>query len=489
MARLPRARIALPVLLGALLSGCGDPGTPAGDGEGSSGAAGPASTDTTGAPGTPTTTQPATTGDEGTGTGDGSTGGDATTLDATTLDATTGPAACGPDALTLAGRGYIPRGGSREGVALARCGEDRWYFAAPSESTWELLLTRTSGGALAAALAYPDEPLESVWGAALATSELAAEQPASVVFPVPRSGEFALHVRADDPEEAATYDLEIRCVLGCERETTRFPVVLVHGWTGFESIGPLTYFFGVAAMYEEMGFAHHVAVLDPYNDTLVRAGQLVDQIDEILPQWRARKVDLLGHSQGGVDSRCAVSTFGYGDRVSAVMTIASPHRGTYVTDLALGLAPGGVEDLVGLLLNFVGAVTAQQKSDAMASFYSLSEKHMQEEFNPQNPDDPRVQYISYTGRTCSALQYLDPANDCQDLCDPLIGWSHDILEQARGANDGLVTVESAKWGEYRGEMIADHIDEVGQILGVTDPKFDHMAFYRDRARELAAGQH
>jgi hypothetical protein len=114
---------------------------------------------------------------------------------------------------------------------------------------------------------------------------------------------------------------------------------------------------------------------------------------------------------------------------------------------------------------------------------------MQDEFNPANPDDPRVEYISYTGRTCDALAFLDPENDCQDLVDPLIGWSWTILQNARGANDGLVTVESAKWGDYRGEMIADHIDEVGQILGITDPKFDHLEFYRDRARELAQGQH
>jgi hypothetical protein len=111
---------------------------------------------------------------------------------------------------------------------------------------------------------------------------------------------------------------------------------------------------------------------------------------------------------------------------------------------------------------------------------------MQGEFNPQNPDDPRVQYISYTGRTCDALDFLDPKNDCQDLVDPLIGWSWTSSSIARGPNDGLVTVDSAKWGDYRGEMIADHIDEVGQILGITDPKFDHLEFYRARARELAA---
>lgn len=50
-------------------------------------------------------------------------------------------------------------------------------------------------------------------------------------------------------------------------------------------------------------------------------------------------------------------------------------------------------------------------------------------------------------------------------------------------------VASAKWGDYRGEMIADHIDEVGQILGITNPKFDHLGFDRARARELADELH
>lgn len=476
------ARIALPlvrlgmlvmlVMLAALAPACGDPAAPAGTDTGVSSAASiVGDTSSGGEPttGASTTTTTGDDGEPGSGSGDGS---------------STGAAACDPAALALTERGYIPRGEARPGNTLARCGEDRWYFAAPSESTVEVRIKPTGGATTTAAIAYPDEDPASVWAKAL-TPPIAG----STIFAVPRSGEFALHLRSDDPELAAGYDLEIECVLGCERETTRFPVLLVHGWTGFEKIGPLTYFYNVAAMIEEMGFPHRVAVLDPYNDTEIRAAQLVDQIDETLTTWRARKVDLLGHSQGGIDSRCAVSTFGYGDRVSAVMTIASPHRGTYVTDLALGLAPGAVEDLVGLLLNFVGAVTAQQKSDAMASFYSLSEKHMIEEFNPANPDDPRVQYISYTGRTCNATDFLNPGKDCQDLVDPLIGWSHDILALSRGVNDGLVTVDSAKWGDYRGEMIADHIDEVGQILGVTDPKFDHLAFYRDRVRELAAEQH
>ncbi len=480
IARTPGLAVGLAfALVFALATACSDPATPAGSDTDASTTGSIGTTSTTGAVDPTTGASPTSTtaedGESGSGTGTG--------------DGTSGSAACDPEHLELTERGFIPRGEARLGVQLERCGEHRWYFAAPSESTVEVKLTRKDGASSTAAIAYPDEHPSDVWDAALTTPVDSEQLPGGTIFAVPRSGEFALHVRSDDPELAAGYDLEIRCILGCERETTRFPVVFVHGWTGFEKIGPLTYFYGVAVMIEALGFPHKIAVLDPYNHTKIRGAQLTPQIDATLTTWRARKVNLLGHSQGGIDSRYAVSTLGYGDRVSALMTIASPHRGTYVTDLALGLAPGAVEDVVGLLLNFIGAFSSQEKSDALASFYSLSEEHMQNEFNPANPDDPRVKYISYTGRTCSATDFLDGAKNCQDLVDPLIGWSHAILALNRGANDGLVTVESAKWGDYRGEMIADHIDEVGQILGLTDPKFDHIGFYRDRVRELAAEQH
>ena len=466
----PSAPVCLALLLAA--SACGDPGDPG------------ATASMSGSSGDPT----ATTGDDPAPT----TGGPTTTDPGGTMSAsgTTGTAACDPAALVLDERGFVPRGQSIHGAELARCGEHRWYVALPDESSWQFTLTRTGGaGPLEATVVYPDEPQDTLWSAGLAPPLVSGEAPAQAILAVPRSGEFAVHVRSSTPDEPATYDLELTCAIGCERETTRFPIVLVHGWTGFEAIGPLTYFFNVHDDLAGLGFPIEVAVLDPYNSTTVRSGQLATQVDEFLVAQRARKVDLLGHSQGGIDSRAVVASHGYGDRVSALISVASPHRGTYIMDLALGLAPGPVEDTVGLLLNFLGAVTAQQKSDAKASFYSLSEAYMQGEFNPMNPDDPQVQYISYTGRTCDALGFLDPDRDCQDLVDPLIGWGYAILQPARGDNDGLVTVESAEWGEYRGEMIADHIDEVGQIAGITDPKFKHLEFYRKLARDLVAEQH
>lgn len=428
---------------------------------------------------------PPTTGDSDVGTGSSGTMGQGEST-----GETTGEPACDPTSLVVVERDYLGLGGAVTDEVLPACSEHRWYVALPDESSWQVRLTRKTGpGPLRATIAYPDEPGELVWQAGLAPPLVSGEQPAEAIFAVPRSGEFAVHVRSDSPLDPTAYDLEFVCAIGCERETTRFPIVLVHGWTGFEAIGPITYFYGVFDDLLGLGYPVEVAILDPYNSSIVRSGQLAEQVSEFLVGQRARKVDLLGHSQGGIDSRAVVATHGYGDRVSALVTIASPHRGTYITDLALGLAPGSVEAALGFLLNFVGAVSAQQKSDAEASFYSLSEHYMQDEFNPMNPDDERVKYISYTGRTCDAATLLIPGNGCDDLVDPLIGWGYTLLQLARGNNDGLVTVESAKWGDYRGEMIADHIDEVGQLLGVTDLKFDHREFYRGLARDLAAEEH
>lgn len=38
-------------------------------------------------------------------------------------------------------------------------------------------------------------------------------------------------------------------------------------------------------------------------------------------------------------------------------------------------------------------------------------------------------------------------------------WSHNIIEDVEGKNDGLVSVESAKWGEFRGTLVGcSHVD-------------------------------
>lgn len=295
---------------------------------------------------------------------------------------------------------------------------------------------------------------------------------------MPRSGELMVAVRHGD-NAAGEATVTLRCKTQCDKTSSRFPTLLVHGWTGFENIGPITYFFGVLDHVTQLGYPAQTVVLDPYNAIAVRGEQLADHIDEQLEVWRARRVNLVAHSQGGLDSRYALSSLGYGDRVAALVTISTPHQGTPLTDVALGILPGASEQILATLLNLVGA-GAGQESDAMASFEDLSEAHVQDEFNPENPDVEGVYYESWAGRTCLL------GITCDDVCDLPIQPTFNLLTALRGANDGIVPVESAKWGEYRGEIPADHFDEVGQIAGQTSPNFDHLEFYAQRLGDLTS---
>jgi pimeloyl-ACP methyl ester carboxylesterase len=299
----------------------------------------------------------------------------------------------------------------------------------------------------------------------------------------PRSGELVFLVRTTAPVVTQRYDLALRCTSGCDLETTRFPIMLVHGWTGFDEIGPLEYFYGIPGLLRGRGYEVEVALLDPYNSIEVRSEQLAPQIDELLARSRARKVNIIAHSQGGLDSRRLISALGYGDRVSALVTIATPHRGTPLCDAALGILPGFGEEALYFLLDLIGARVMGSEGDAEASFRSMTQEYVQGVFNPANPDDERVSYISWMGRTC--LYGIS----CDDICDVEIRWSYDLIYLFEGANDGIVPVSSAPWGDYRGEVPADHFDEVGQLFGVTGEHFDHEAFYLARARDLAAEGH
>ncbi len=278
-----------------------------------------------------------------------------------------------------------------------------------------------------------------------------------------------------------------------------YPIVLQHGWTGFESIGPIEYFFRVKEHLEGHGFEVYVSEVDPYNDSVVRGRELAENIDRILAESGAAKVNVIAHSQGGIDARYVISTLGYGDRIASLTTISTPHRGTKIGDAYIGRVPGWADPLAQALAWLVGRSISDLGDDPAfrASMWQVSEEAM-DQFNRDNPDDPRVAYYSWAGRTFMSLgrgvcdqgevpnpRRVDPCTIWLQATGRFVGGS--LLHPK--PNDGLITVESAMWGRFRGCIPADHIDEVGHILQMApDPisGFDHLHFYLNMARFLRA---
>jgi triacylglycerol lipase len=279
-----------------------------------------------------------------------------------------------------------------------------------------------------------------------------------------------------------------------------YPIVLAHGMGGFGTLKglPITYFNGVRDDLAKVGETNvFVTLVPPYDSSEVRAKVLATQIDEILRKTGKAKLNLIGHSQGGIDARVLVSPagLGYGDRVAAVLTVATPHRGSQVADVALNIlypGPGYSIDLItGAILKVLERAVYEIDTDPAlhAQLVQLSEHYMVTEFNPKYLDDPRVSYFSYGGRTngedgrpdCDDALYPDDPTKLDDAWLPLQP-SADFLEaKLKKANDGLVTVQSAKWGAFLQCVPADHMSEVGQLnLTSPDPRsgFWHLDFFR-----------
>ncbi len=262
---------------------------------------------------------------------------------------------------------------------------------------------------------------------------------------------------------------------------TKYPIILAHGFAGFKEIAGIEYFFGVADYLRKYGFTVFVTQVDMFNTIEVRGNQLADQILEILNETGAEKVNIIGHSMGGLDARYAITHRGLGDVVASLVTISTPHHGTSIADVALGLMDGPVEDAVSIISWLAGCTvdgvdydTCQQ--DAIDAAWNLTIEYVENQFNPQTPNDERVAYFSYAGIT---------GLHSKDIVDPLLIIPYGIVYSNEGDNDGLCSVESAKWGTFLGTVEADHLDEIGQLVGVTG-LFNYKKFYLNIGRFLAA---
>lgn len=278
-----------------------------------------------------------------------------------------------------------------------------------------------------------------------------------------------------------------------------YPIVLAHGFAGFERIGPLNYFFQVAADLRSRGETVVEAQVPPYESSAVRAQTLGAVVDDTLRTYNACKVNIIGHSQGGIDGRALVSELRYGDRVASLVTISSPHRGTEVADVVSGLVPGFSYDIINAILKALSGVTDAPGSPNLKSALGQLTTSGMQRWNASHPDDARVRYYSIAGRSAGRIAASECAGGAWgnssriDLLDPLLAIPEGVFALYSPnpllprPNDGLVTVQSAKWGKFLGCVPADHLDEVGQI-GHLFPDvvsgFSHKELFRKIVAEL-----
>ncbi len=241
---------------------------------------------------------------------------------------------------------------------------------------------------------------------------------------------------------------------------TRYPIVLAAGWGGWRPFLGVEYFYNVRQYLESRGFVVYEPHVSPINSIAHRAEELKAAI---LRQYPDQKVNIIAHSMGGLDSRYMISRLDMADHVASLTMISTPNQGASICDVAVGLLPGLTEDIIDFLLNIIGL-----DWDGVTQ---LTMNFVKNEFNPATPDSPEVSYFSYGGNGLFIM-------------NPLMLASAPVIFLFEGVNDGLCSVASSRWGTVLGTLNADHLDEIGQVIGITE--FDYRSFYLDHAKFLKA---
>lgn len=241
------------------------------------------------------------------------------------------------------------------------------------------------------------------------------------------------------------------------------PVVLHHGLfgTGDLQLGPLklSYFRGIDRAIAARGHPLIITRVHPCSSIEHRARQMKEMILRrlrVLGRGADERFILIGHSMGGLDARYAVAKLGLADRVAAVVTVTTPHRGSPFADWAvrnLGQRLGGIHLLQFLRLDMQAVMDLTTARCAA--------------FNQRIVDVPGVRYFSVSAAR--------PWNRVPAFAMH----AHRVISAVEGDNDSLVSVKSSTWGQHLGVWPADHWHTINRryTIELREPTGDIVPYW------------
>lgn len=217
---------------------------------------------------------------------------------------------------------------------------------------------------------------------------------------------------------------------------TKYPLVLIHG-VGFRDLKYFNYWGRIPNELTRLGATVYYGHQQAWGTIDSNANEIKKKIEDILEKTGCEKVNIIAHSKGGLDSRYAISCLGLEDCVASLTTISTPHRGVKMADQLLKIIPNWLFNSICAFVNsFFGGI-GDTNPDFATVVHSFTQKESKE-FNERVQNSSKVYYQSYT----SVIKNI--------FSDYILLIPYIYIRLIDGKNDGLVTVESAKWGEFRG---------------------------------------
>jgi triacylglycerol lipase len=274
----------------------------------------------------------------------------------------------------------------------------------------------------------------------------------------------------------------------------RVGFVLAHGLSGsVDSYDPAI----VAALQADGYYVMRDAV-PPVDSVAHRAAVLATQVDTFIAANKLDRVHIIAHSMGGLDGRYLISSLHYDRKITSLTTLETPHRGSPLADIALGITRSITASQEDAILAFTGVLGSDvDAAHVRSALVDLAEASAPA-FNAANPDAAGVTYVSYAGYStlfgvtnwnaddlCSATGVATPSPSSLpgelQLTGPIVGgfWLR--------PHDGVVPVDSATWTGFQGCIPTDHLDMTrAGAKDAADLDLDLVPFYRQVAARVGS---
>jgi triacylglycerol lipase len=239
------------------------------------------------------------------------------------------------------------------------------------------------------------------------------------------------------------------------RHLLRYPLVFCHGMLACSMLRmqlakDFNYFAVIRNYLRERGYRALFPLVTPTGGVIERARQLKEQIEA----WTDEPVNVIAHSMGGLDARQMITHLGMADRVKSLTSISTPHHGSPLADWFLTNYHHRVPLL--LALEALGVSVDGFRDCRPAACRA---------FNAGTPNLPQVRYFSYAGDVPLGR------------VTPMLRRGWEIITDLEGPNDGMVSVQSARWGEFLGTVHADHFAQTPDGLFIhPEESFDPLGF-------------
>ena len=250
---------------------------------------------------------------------------------------------------------------------------------------------------------------------------------------------------------------------------TKYPILLVHG-VFFRDFRYLNYWGRIPKALKRNGGAVYYGQQQSASSVEDAGGELAARIRALVEETGCEKVNIIAHSKGGLDARWAITHEHCAPMVASLTTINTPHRGCIFAEYLLNKLPESVQDKTADTYNAALKVLGDTDPDFNAAVGDLTESVCFVR-NETTPDAPEVLYESVMSYCKKARHGKFPLN-----------LSYPLVKHFDGQNDGLVSVDSARWGskftllEPEGTRGITHGDVI-DLNRENIPGFDVREFY------------